>query len=71
VISVEQVAPNMRAVRQISVLSGRVSRGMTLEKTMCTPASVCDRIRGMICYISDSQKTMGEEDNHRTHADVV
>lgn len=48
--SVEQRAPNMCAILQTSVVSGLVSSGITLEKSICTPSNTSDRNRGMIRY---------------------
>jgi len=48
--SVEHLAPNICAIRQISVDSGFVSSGMTLEKRMWTPSKTSERIRGMMRY---------------------
>jgi hypothetical protein len=46
--SVEQLAPNIRAIRHISVVSGFVSRGITLEKRILVPASTSARICGIM-----------------------
>ena len=48
--SVEQRAPNICAIRHISVDSGRVSRGITLEKRICTPSNTSDRRCGMMVW---------------------
>jgi len=48
--SVEQRAPNIWAIRQISVVSGLVSNGMTLENKIWTPSKTSERSRGMMRY---------------------
>lgn len=48
----EHLAPNSRAVRQMSHLSGGIPSGMIPENVMWTPWSVSAFILGIIIYVS-------------------
>ena len=61
--SVEQRAPNICAILQTSVVSGFVSSGITLEKSICAPSKTSDRSRGMIRY-TNMRNYINNRTNH-------